>query len=165
MRLFSKIGLSIALSMITQLSIGQEWTKDNLTTYETFDEMEYVFEYSGDTTYIINFWATWCGPCVKELPYFADIPLKDKNGYPIKLILVSLDFSTQLESKLLPFLNKNEIKSEVIFLKDVKYNDWIEKVDPAWSGAIPITIIYNPKGRNFLEQEFHSTEEIIRAIP
>ena len=165
MSIFSKIGLNIALLLMAQFCFAQKWTEENLTTFETFDEMEHIFENNGDTTYVINFWATWCGPCVKELPYFADIPTEDKHGYPIKVILVSIDFSSQLESKLLPFLNTHNIKSEVIFLKDGKYNTWIDKVDPNWSGAIPITVIYNPKGRIFLEREFHSTEEIIREIP
>ena len=145
--------------------LAQEWTSENLTSFDKFDEIEHIFQYEGDTTYVINFWATWCGPCVKELPYFEDLPEVDPNGKPIKVILVSLDFINQLESRLIPFLNDNSIKSEVIFLKDSKYNDWIDRVDPEWSGAIPITVIYNKQGRIFLEREFHSVEEIVAQIP
>lgn len=163
--MYPKIGLSLLLTILSHFCFAQMWTTDNLTTYETYDEMAHIFEYGGDTTYVVNFWATWCGPCVKELPFFADIPSNDRHGNPIKVILVSLDFPKQVESKLIPFLNEHEIKSEVIYLKDGKYNDWIDKVDPEWSGAIPITVIYNQNGRNFLEREFHATEEIIREIP
>ncbi len=151
--------------MLAHVCFAQMWTNENLTSYETFDEMAYIFEFKSDTTYVINFWATWCGPCVKELPYFAEIPSEDQRGNPIKVILVSLDFPTQVESKLIPFLNREEIKSDVIYLKDGKYNDWIDKVDPEWSGAIPITVIYNQEGRIFLERDFHSTEEIVSFIP
>ena len=165
MKSFTKIGLSLLFSLVTQFCFAQMWTKDNLRTYETFDEMEHIFEYGGDTTYVINFWATWCGPCVKELPYFTEIPTEDEHGNPIRVILVSLDFPKQLETKLIPYLNDQKIKSEVIYLKDGKYNEWIDKVDPEWSGAIPITVIYNQHGRNFLEREFHSTEEILEQIP
>lgn len=141
------------------------WTVENLTTYDHFAEMEHIFHQGGDTTYVINFWATWCGPCVKELPYFEELPGKDKSENIIKVILVSLDFKNQLESKLLPFLNEHRVISEVIFLKDAKYNDWIDKVDPAWSGSIPITVIYNKNGRVFLERDFNNVEEIIAQIP
>lgn len=153
------------ISLGMQMCTGQKWTAENLTTYEKFDEMSYIFEQGGDTTYVINFWATWCGPCVKELPYFEALPKKDPNGNPMKVILVSLDFKNQLESKLLPFLNKNDIQSEVIFLKDSKYNEWIDRVDAEWSGSIPITVIYNEKGRVFLETDFHSVDEIVAEIP
>lgn len=158
---FSAICLFLALNN----SYAQKWTADNLTTYDKFDEVEHIFKYDEDKTYIVNFWATWCGPCVKELPYFEDLPETDSNGKPIEVILVSLDFVNQLESRLLPFLNDNDIKSDVIFLKDSKYNDWIDRVDPEWSGAIPITVIYNKEGRVFLEREFHSVDEIVEQIP
>lgn len=163
---FSIIAFMILSSMVSiEMCSAQKWTVDNLTTYDKFDEVEYIFNYENDTTYVINFWATWCGPCVKELPYFEDLPEKDTDGNPIKVILVSLDFKNQLETRLLPYLNKNNIQSEVIFLRDSKYNDWIDRVDPEWSGSIPITVIYNNKGRVFLEREFHSVDEIVAEIP
>lgn len=165
MAVIFRLGLSILLTFSVHSCFAQMWTLDNLTQYDTYDEISHIFEYEDETTYVINFWATWCGPCVKELPFFAKIPSKDKRGNPIKVILVSLDFPSQVESKLISFLNTHEITSDVIYLKDAKYNDWIDKVDPEWSGAIPITVIYNKYGRNFLEREFHSTEEIVKQIP
>jgi len=38
---------------------------------------------------VINFWATWCAPCVKEMPFFEKLNRDDKN---IKVILVSMDY-------------------------------------------------------------------------
>ena len=79
-----------------------------------FDEFYSKIDLSSDDTYVINFWATWCSPCVKELPYFESVNKEyaDKN---VKVILVSLDFPSQIESKLKPYLKKNKIKSNVIF--------------------------------------------------
>jgi len=106
-----------------------------------------------DTTYVVNFWATWCRPCVLELPYFEQVNqyYKDKK---VKVILVSLDFPKKYETQLLPFIKKNEIQSQVILLDDPNSNEWINKIDSTWSGAIPATLIYNKTSRNFYEQSF-----------
>ena len=82
----------------------------------------------------------------------------------LKVILVSLDFERQIESRLIPYLNKNNIQSKVVLLLDGKANNWIDKVDPSWSGAIPITLIYKGDKRKFFEKEFHSSEELIEII-
>lgn len=105
-----------------------------------------------DTTYVVNFWATWCKPCVKELPYFEKLneSYKDKK---VKVVLVSLDFPRQLEKQVVPYVKKN-LKSEVWLLDDADANGWIPKVDKTWSGAIPATIIYNKNDRMFYEHSF-----------
>jgi thiol-disulfide isomerase/thioredoxin len=46
---------------------------------------------STDTIYVVNFWATWCKPCVEELPIFDSLNLEVK-GQAIKVLLVNLDF-------------------------------------------------------------------------
>lgn len=123
-----------------------------------FKGLEPYLNKQNDTTYVINFWATWCGPCVKELPYFEKITesYKDKK---VKVILVSLDFPKSYKKSLLPFLVKRGIKSEVILLNDPDSNTWISKIDKDWSGAIPATIIYNKSSRSFYEKSF-SYEEL-----
>ena len=129
--------------------------------FETFDDLneEILSDLHSDSVYVINFWATWCGPCVKELPYFEQ--LNDKyTDRAFKQILVSLDAPKKLESKVIPFIEKRGLKSEVVLLADGKYNNWIDKVDPNWSGAIPITLIIKGKEKLFYEKEFHSMEEI-----
>jgi len=128
---------------------------------DTFDELEaYAFDRTNtDSTYVINFWATWCGPCVKELPYFEQLAAK-YEGKPFKQILVTLDSKRQVESRVVPFLKEKGIKSEVVLLADTKPNRWIDRVDPSWSGAIPITVIYKRGKREFYEVEFHSLAEL-----
>tara|TARA_R110002050_G_scaffold101449_8_gene209688 strand:- start:152 stop:697 length:546 start_codon:yes stop_codon:yes gene_type:complete len=106
-----------------------------------------------DTIYVINFWATWCAPCIKELPYFEKLneQYKDKN---VEVILVSLDFPHLYESKLKPFIVNKKIKSKVIALDDVDMNTWIPQVDETWSGSIPATFIYKNDNKKFFEQSF-----------
>lgn len=110
-----------------------------------------------NTIYVVNFWATWCAPCVKELPHFEKLNSENKN---IKVVLVSLDFKNQFESKLLPFLKKKSINSEVVLLTDIDYNTWLPTVDKDWSGSIPATLIIKNGQQFFVEKIFPSYEEL-----
>ena len=156
--------LVFALTLLSiDLVVAQDWTRDDLIIHKTFEDLEPLLHLDNDTTYVINFWATWCGPCVKELPYFEALT-KKYQGEPVKVVLVSLDFEKHIDRKVLPFLNKKEIVSEVIVLLDGKANRWIDKVDPSWSGAIPITYVRKGLESLFFEQEFHSTQELIDIV-
>ena len=125
-----------------------------------FDGLYSKIDLSVDKTYVINFWATWCAPCVKELPYFEDInkEFKDKNT---EVILVSLDFPSQIESKLKPYIKKNKIKSKVILLDDSKMNTWVPKVSEQWDGGIPATLIVNSSNYTFYSKPFKKEELFI----
>jgi thiol-disulfide isomerase/thioredoxin len=118
-----------------------------------------------DTLYIYNFWATWCEPCVEELPYFELMQEKYKNA-PLKVFLVSLDFPKNIENRLLPFIVKNKIESEVVHLNDPDANAWIEKVNKEWSGAIPATLFIKNDSKLFFEQSFdeENLEQIIQTL-
>lgn len=106
-----------------------------------------------DKTYVVNFWATWCAPCVKELPYFETIN-REYSNKNVEVILVSLDFPDLYETRLLPFVAKKELKSRVILLDDPDSNTWIPMVNDKWSGAIPATLIYNKDKKLFYEKSF-----------
>ncbi len=112
---------------------------------------------SNDTTYVINFWATWCSPCVKEIDFFEEVHTSFEDS-KVKVILVSLDFPNQVELRLIPFLEAREITAQVMLMTDLNYNSWIERVDKSWSGAIPATLIFNREQRVFLEQELTRDE-------
>src|SRR5690554_342355 len=125
--------------------------------YYDFDEFEKFLHIKDDEVYVINFWATWCGPCVEELPHFEAINTTYKHK-GVNVVLVSLDKEKQIEEKLFPFMEKHDIRSEVIVLNDANPNAWIDRVDPHWSGSIPITIIYNKDKRRFYERTFKLKE-------
>ncbi|PLX04919.1 MAG: hypothetical protein C0595_01455 [Marinilabiliales bacterium] len=107
-----------------------------------YEEFKPFLEKQTDTTYVINFWATWCIPCVKELPEFEEINAEYKTE-KFKMLLVSLDFKSQIQNSLIPFINEKNLQAEVIVLSDPNSNVWINKINKSWSGAIPATIIYN----------------------
>ncbi len=119
------------------------------------DQLEKRVEAAGDTSFIINFWATWCGPCVKELPFFEQLH-ENSIGTKRKVLLVSLDFVTQLESKVVPFLEKKQLKSEVVLMDEDRPNEWIPRVSKKWTGALPATLFINTKTktRHFHEGSF-----------
>jgi len=126
-----------------------------------FNQFEPLLHKENDTLYIINFWATWCKPCVEELPYFEKIHSKYKNT-KMKVLLVSLDFKDELESRLLPFIKKRKIKSAIILLDESNPNTYIDKVSTNWSGAIPVTYIYKNQKAFFYEKSF--TYDELEAI-
>lgn len=119
----------------------------------TYSQLKPLLEKKDDKTYIVNFWATWCGPCVKELPYFEQIN-KVYAAKNVEVLLVSLDFPKQVEKKLIPFIEKKNLQSQVVLLDDINEDVWIKAIDSNWSGAIPATIIYNKNKRTFYEQSF-----------
>ncbi|MFD0835387.1 TlpA family protein disulfide reductase [Mariniflexile aquimaris] len=133
-------------------SSGDISKSDDLEVYD-FAGFEKFLNQNDNKIHVINFWATWCAPCVKELPYFERLNTEygSKN---VDVLLVSLDFPHLYDSKLKPFIKKKNIRSKVIALDDVDMNTWIPKVDETWSGSLPATIIYKNKERKFFEKSF-----------
>jgi len=128
-----------------------------VAVFDNYSTLEKEILSDKNTVYVVNFWATWCAPCVKELPHFEQLNSENKN---IKVVLVSLDFKNQFESKLLPFLKKKSIKSEVVFLSDTNYNTWLPMVDKDWSGSIPATLIIKNGDKFFVEKMFSNYGEL-----
>ncbi|UOQ71097.1 TlpA family protein disulfide reductase [Hymenobacter cellulosilyticus] len=124
-----------------------------------FADLQKRLSQQNDTTYVVNFWATWCAPCVKELPLFEQLNTT-QAGKKVKVLLVSLDYASQLDKKVKPFVLKRNLKSEVVLLNEPDPNSYLEKVDPKWSGAIPFTVIWNGKKnkRATFEREFTQPE-------
>ncbi len=153
----------------TSAFLNKETTKivkENIVTILNYKQLSPFLNKNDNKTYIINFWATWCKPCVEELPAFEKLndDYKDKN---IEILLVSLDFPNQIESHLIPFIKKRNLKPKVVVLDDPDQNKWINGIDKNWSGSIPATLIYNKNKRSFYEQSFDYnllTEELQKFI-
>lgn len=125
-------------------------------------KVDYISELSNsnsDTLYILNFWATWCKPCVKELPHFEKINQNYKDK-PVKVILISLDRPKLKETVLKGFIEKNRLKSTVLLLNEKDPNYFIPKISDNWQGSIPATLFLKPDRDiyNFHEKEFNYKE-------
>ena len=135
--------------------------QEKVTVYDTYDDFAKNILIEDENIYVINFWATWCAPCIKELPYFEKLNAENKN---VKVILVSLDSKKDLDKKLIPFIDKRKLKSKVLLLADKDYNSWLSKVDADWSGAIPATLLLNGKKKQFAERDFENFDELNQYV-
>ena len=111
-------------------------------------------------TILVNFWATWCKPCIKELPYFEALSadMQEKN---LKILLVSLDMEKTRAEK---YAQKKQLKSEVLYLDEVDFNAWIGKISPDWSGAIPATLMVSPAGKRAFYEGSFTQDELFETV-
>ena len=138
----------LLLFLISLTSLGQTSVPSDFIT-----QNGKILTPQNDTLYIINFWATWCQPCVAELPYFEQLNDSLKNQ-KAKIILVSIDSRKTAETELIPFIEKKKLKTTVWLLNEPDFNSWLDKVSPDWSGSIPATIMIKRDVAHFYEQSF-----------
>lgn len=149
MRNFLKICITCGLLLGLSLNFGKAQVRE-----VKFDQLNTYLNKQNDTLYIINFWATWCKPCVAELPHFKRIRKKFRSAN-VAMLLVSLDFTKNLDSKVRPFVKENNLKSQVLFLHQPRGDEWMNTISAKWSGAIPATLFIKNGGeeRAFYEQK------------
>lgn len=153
--------------LLTSLILFAVSLQAQMKVYKGFNDIQPRLSTTSDTIYVVNLWATWCAPCVAELPAFEKLNKKFRNQ-KIKVLLISLDMPRQIERALIPFIEKNKIQSEVVVLDDPDSNNWINKISPEWSGAIPATIIFDKNKRKFYERTFTFEElenEVLKFNP
>jgi len=134
------------------------------TVYDSLPQLEARIRRAGDATLVINFWATWCKPCVEELPCFEELNAR-YAGENVQVVLVSLDFRSLIDKKLLPFLRTQNLQSEVVLFADQDANSWIPRIYAGWDGAIPATVVLRGNKRSFnlgQFQEYADLEAFVR---
>ena len=160
------MGFQLVLALLIFGSWGftesnhQVVNKQHSISTNSFAELQQRVEDSPDTLFVLNYWATWCAPCVAELPLFDKL---QGSQLPVKVLLVSLDFGDDVIPKLKRFAGEKGIHSEIILLDESNPNDWLGKVSEAWSGALPATsIIY--QADNWFKEGVVTLEEIQTII-
>lgn len=117
------------------------------------DQLNERIKNGKDSTYVVNFWATWCAPCIKELPHFEKLNAEHK-AEKLAVLLVSVDFKSKLKSAVIPFVKRKNMKSEVFLLNESSPQEYIDRIDKSWSGSIPATLFIKGDKRTFIESEF-----------
>jgi thiol-disulfide isomerase/thioredoxin len=127
-----------------------------------FDGFSPMLKANDASTYVVNFWATWCKPCVEEMPHFLKLS-EEMEGQNVEFLFVSLDFRKNLEKGVVNFVREHGMEGKTVMLSDPDANSWISQVDPSWSGAIPATLIFNRDKKEFHEAQL-SYEELKSII-
>ena len=159
---FKNIGRLALFIPLVVISIGVMAQKASVIK---FDALQEILDTKNEQIQVINFWATWCAPCIKELPLLEK--LNARNDLNAKITLINLDYADKVE-KVNEFITRKNIRSRVLLLDELDYNAWIDKVDKGWTGAIPATLVFDPKTgkRRFVEKELKEgeLEELIRSL-
>lgn len=152
-------GLLLAYIVLLFWAFPGTKVQDSKVSTIKLEQLEHRLAQGGDTTFVVNFWATWCAPCVAELPYFEqfnDVYGQVPDGTnPVKVLLVSLD-APKLLSRVNDFIEARKLRNEVLLLDESNQQYYIDQISTEWSGAIPATLFVNTKKgiRLFKEQEF-----------
>lgn len=134
----------------------------DIKKWKITDVEQYIAE-SKDEVLVINFWATFCKPCVAEIPFFIRTVEKYKSS-KVALLLVSLDLPSFYPTKIAAFAKKNNFRASIAWLDETNADYFCPRVDSAWSGSIPATLVINKKTgfRKFAEEEM--SQESFEAI-
>ena len=128
-----------------------------------YEDLEKRIAQEKDKLVVVNFWATTCAPCVKELPHFIEVNNQFKSpGF--KMLLVSLDMARD-KQKVINFIKTKNLTAEVVILDDNKrMNTWIPKFQKDWEGEIPVTFFYKNGEKVFFKNGEMSLQELKSAI-
>ncbi|HEX8061021.1 MAG TPA: TlpA disulfide reductase family protein [Cyclobacteriaceae bacterium] len=152
--MYKPITIIVILFAVSLSAAGQA----NTAKVVKLADLQKVMTDPGSQVKVINFWATWCAPCIKELPLFEKISQQRKD---VAVTLVSMDMDMDPNpEKVHKFVAKRKITASVLILDESNPNSYIDKIEKEWSGALPATIVINTSTgkRLFVERELHEGE-------
>ncbi len=146
-----KVAISLAIALLAGKAYAQR-----IDAMKAADINKWAA--SADTVYIVNFWATWCMPCVQELPEFNTL-YQHYQGKPVRMLMVSLDFKEDFPGKLQMFAQRKRMLPRVVWLSETDPNKFVPEIEESWQGSIPATLIIKPgKLHKFIEGQTSAGE-------
>jgi thiol-disulfide isomerase/thioredoxin len=160
------LGLNIRTVSLLGLILASHFSMAQGGELVKLEHLQQRMQSEKEQIQVVNFWATWCAPCLKELPLFERLNGERKD---VKVVLVSMDMDLDPDpEKVRKFVVRKKILSEVLILNERNPNQWIDKLDKNWSGALPATLVLNNKNgkRKFVEKELHEgdLEKLIAEV-
>ena len=145
--------LVLSLLSIASLTNAQDI---ELISVESLDRL---IAKKSDKVQVYNFWASWCGPCVKEMPYFEEL----NSSKSADVVFISLDFPEDIQ-KAQKLITKKSIESATYLLNSTNYDDYIPKISEVWSGAIPATLFISPSGKKYFYEKAFEKSELLQVV-
>lgn len=153
----------VAQATGTDITVGKDASSITIVTAD--DVREAVDAGHGRVT-IVNFWATWCPPCVAELPYFAQV-YEEYERDRLHFLSISADHPETIEDAVEPFLEQRELPFPIL-LMDAMPDDITEALQADFPGNLPVTLLYDANGdiaqRWDREVTFEELQEAIDAL-
>ena len=113
---------------------------------------------------LLNFWATWCPPCLAEFPEIVALERAHRDR-GLTVISVSADSPGRVESDLLPFLEKHPSDFPIYVMQTDDVDAFMHRIDPEWNGTIPTTFFFDRRGNvAFKRFEAMSREKLEQAL-
>lgn len=143
--------------ILTILFIAAQLQGQALKSVKATDLAEFIA--NSKTALIVNMWATWCKPCIEEIPYFLEEINKHNSSKKledrIELLLVSLDFPEDYPERISLFAERRKIAAPIVWLDETNADYFCPQIDKKWDGAIPATLFINNKTgyRNFFDAQ------------
>src|SRR4029079_5360911 len=94
---------------------------------------------------LVNFWATWCAPCIAEFPEFVTINRMYRHR-DFELVTVSVNRPDE-EKSVLAFLKKQQASNTNLLFASPERDQLINAFDPDWPGVVPYTVLLSPEGK------------------
>jgi thiol-disulfide isomerase/thioredoxin len=174
MKLFN-YGLILLLTLTgyakdVEKGAGKERTKEYSTQIPVVDDvwLKNKINNRDGKILFVNFWATWCEPCVEEFPDLVKIYNENKNSN-FEFLSVSVNLPSEIDGKVKPFLKMQSADFPVVVIEEKRSEEIINLINPKWDGTVPATIIYDENGKRkefFAEAKsyefFHKSIEKVR---
>lgn len=158
------------LSLLFILGLGfSDAAAQGIPNWKISDLETYIKNSNKPT--VVNFWATFCKPCIAEIPHFQKL-VKQYEKDSVQLLLVSLDMKEMYPEKIKTFADRFKFTAPIVFLDETNADIFCPRIDEKWSGAIPASLFINNQTgyRKFFEEEmseqkFETELKALTAVP